>query len=88
MTQTASSLDELFARVAALSTRERTTLARWILESIEFEQVEKDPGYDEAWDTEIRRRMKEADEHPETLVSWEEVRAELVAIKDAAQNPA
>ena len=77
MTQTASSLEELFARVAALSTRERTTLARWILESIESEQAEKDPGYDEAWDAEIRRRIKEADEHPETLLSYQEAMEEV-----------
>jgi putative addiction module component (TIGR02574 family) len=88
MTQTASSLEELFARVAVLSTPERTTLARWILQSIEFEQAEKDPGYDEAWRSELKRRATELEEHPERAIPWEQVRAELIAIKDAAQHPA
>jgi putative addiction module component (TIGR02574 family) len=77
MTQTASSLEELFARVAVLSTPERTTLARWILQSIEFDQAEKDSGYDEAWRSELKRRAIELEEHPERAIPYEKMMEDM-----------
>lgn len=40
--------------------------------------AEKEPGYDEAWAVEIKRRLDEIDRGDVKLVDWEEVRRELV----------
>lgn len=39
--------------------------------------LEKEPGYDEAWSAEIKRRLDEIDRGEADLVDWEEFRKEL-----------
>ena len=40
---------------------------------------DKEPGYDEAWSKEIKRRLDELDRGEADLVDWEDFRKELVA---------
>jgi putative addiction module component (TIGR02574 family) len=52
-----------------LNDEERREVAQKLMESLL-----EDEGYEEAWAEEIARRLKEADEHPERLIPWEEAR--------------
>jgi putative addiction module component (TIGR02574 family) len=40
---------------------------------------DKEPGYDEAWAAELKKRLAEIDRGEADLVDWEEFRKELVA---------
>ena len=39
---------------------------------------EKEPGYDEAWSAEIKRRLDEVDRGEADPMDWEEFRKELI----------
>ncbi|MFN8615685.1 MAG: addiction module protein [Dehalococcoidia bacterium] len=39
---------------------------------------ERDPGYDAAWEAEIKRRVDELERGEVELVEWEEVRRDLM----------
>jgi hypothetical protein len=40
---------------------------------------DKEPGYDEAWAAELKKRLAEIDRGEADLMDWEEFRKELVA---------
>ena len=40
---------------------------------------EKEPGYDEAWSAEIKKRLDEIDRGEADLVDWEDFRKELIS---------
>ncbi|MGE0600206.1 MAG: addiction module protein [Dehalococcoidia bacterium] len=40
---------------------------------------QKEPGYDEAWAAEIKKRLEEIDRGEADLVDWEEFEKELMA---------
>ena len=44
--------------------------------------IEKAPGYDEAWEAEIRRRLKELDEGKADLMDWEEAKTYIYGDED------
>jgi len=66
---------ELFAKASILSEEERATLAGLLIESLESEV---DSGVEEAWRTEIERRVAELDSGTAETVPWEVVKAELL----------
>lgn len=38
----------------------------------------KEPGYDQAWEAEIKRRLEEIERGEVELIDWEEVRSDLM----------
>ena len=70
----ARSARELFDEAMQLDPRERASLLRLLIESLD---AETDDGVEEAWRVEIERRMAELDSGTVQTISWEEVRARL-----------
>jgi putative addiction module component (TIGR02574 family) len=68
-------VEHLLREAEQLSPDEREDLALRILDGIA-----PDPGYDEAWDREIARRLRELDDGTVTPISGQE----MLAIIDAA----
>jgi putative addiction module component (TIGR02574 family) len=67
-----STLEEVRAAAMSLPPDDRERLAGELVASLE-----KEEGYDEAWDAEIARRIEEIDSGRATTIPWEDVRAEL-----------
>jgi putative addiction module component (TIGR02574 family) len=67
-----TTLEQVRTAALALSPAEREALAADLVTSLE-----KEPGYDEAWDAELRRRVADIDSGRADLVPWEEARARL-----------
>jgi putative addiction module component (TIGR02574 family) len=70
----ARSARELFDEAMRLEPRERATLIRLLIESLD---AETDEGVEDAWRVEIERRMAELDSGAVETIPWEEVRARL-----------
>lgn len=70
----ARSARELFDEAMRLEPRERASLIRLLIESLD---VETDEGAEDAWRVEIERRMAELDSGAVETIPWEEVRARL-----------
>jgi putative addiction module component (TIGR02574 family) len=70
----ARSARELFDEAMRLEPRERASLIRLLIESMD---VENDEGVGDAWRVEIERRMAELDSGAVETIPWEEVRARL-----------
>ena len=70
----ARSARELFDEAMRLEPRERASLIRLLIESLD---TETDDGVEEAWRVEIERRMAELDSGAVETIPWEEVRARL-----------
>ena len=68
-------LKELFREAGQLPERDRATLAGLLIESLE---PAPEPDAEAAWSQEIARRVAELDAGEVELISWEEVRAELL----------
>ena len=64
--------ERLLQEAMQLSSDERELLAIEL-----FASLEKEPGYDEAWEAEIERRTKEVDEGTVELIPWSEVRKQM-----------
>ena len=64
--------ERLLKEAMQLSSDEREQLAMELLASIE-----KEPGYDEAWEAEIERRLKEIDDGTVEMIPGEQVMTEL-----------
>ena len=64
--------EELLAQALKLAPEDREMVAAELMGSLE-----KDPGYDEYWAAEIKRRIDEADSGRVPSIPWETVRAEL-----------
>lgn len=71
--------EELLAQALKLAPEEREMVAVELLGSLE-----KDPGYDDAWDAEIKRRIAEADSGVPGIPG-EVVMAELRKLVDDAR---
>lgn len=70
----ARSARELFEEAMRLDPKERATLMRLLIETLDAESEE---GVEDAWRLEIERRMAELDSGAVEAVSWEELRARL-----------
>ena len=70
----ARSARELFDEAMRLEPRERASLLRLLIESLD---AEIDEGVEDAWRVEIERRMAELDSGAVETIPWEEVRARL-----------
>ncbi|MBA4180687.1 MAG: addiction module component, family protein [Anaerolinea sp.] len=64
--------EEVLAQALKLDPADREMVAAELTASLQ-----KDPGYDEYWDAEIKRRVEEADSGLVPGVPWETVMAEL-----------
>jgi putative addiction module component (TIGR02574 family) len=64
--------ERLLQEAMQLSSDERELLAIEL-----FASLEKEPGYDEAWEAEIERRIKEIDDGTVEMIPGEQVMAEL-----------
>jgi putative addiction module component (TIGR02574 family) len=64
--------ERLLQEAMQLSSDERELLAIEL-----FASLEKEPGYDEAWEAEIERRLKEIDDGTVEMIPGEQVMAEL-----------
>jgi putative addiction module component (TIGR02574 family) len=70
----AKSARELFEEAMRLDPKERATLMRLLVDSLDAESEE---GAEEVWRAEIERRIAELDSGQIQAVSWEELRARL-----------
>ena len=66
--------EELLKQALNLGERDRASVAGALIESL---HQEVDPGTEEAWDAEIRRRVEELDSGAVETIPWSEVRARL-----------
>jgi putative addiction module component (TIGR02574 family) len=73
---------DLHERVMQLDPDDREMLMHEIRESLK-----PDAGWWEAWAEEIERRSREIHEGRAELVSWEQVRAEMVRAIEEARRP-
>ena len=73
--------ESLLQQALALDLDHRALLIAQLTSSIEADAC--DPFDDPEFRAEIERRLRDADEHPERLIPWETVRAELFS--DAEQ---
>jgi putative addiction module component (TIGR02574 family) len=65
---------ELFEEAMRLDPKERATLMRLLVDSLDAESEE---GAEEVWRAEIERQIAELDSGQIQAVSWEELRARL-----------
>jgi len=65
---------ELFEEAMRLDPKERATLMRLLVDSLDAESEE---GAEEVWRAEIEHRIAELDSGQIQAVSWEELRARL-----------
>lgn len=79
----ATSARELYQQAMELGDEERASLAGLLLESLD---TEVEDGVEAAWLEEIERRMVALDSGDAKLVSWEDVRNQLLKRLDAAEN--
>ena len=70
----ARSARELFEEAMKLDPKERATLMRLLIDTLDAESEE---GAEEAWRAEIERRIVELDSGAVETVPWEELRARL-----------
>lgn len=70
----AKSARELYEEAMRLDPKERATLMRLLVDSLDAESEE---GAEAAWQIEIERRIAELDSGQVQAVPWEELRARL-----------
>ena len=70
----ARSARELFEEAMRLDPKERATLMRLLVDSLDAESEE---GAEAAWRAEVERRIEELDSGQVQAVPWEELRARL-----------
>ena len=68
------SAQDLFEEARRLDPKERATLLRLLIDTLD---AESDEGSDEAWRVEVERRIAELDAGAVETVPWEELRARL-----------
>ncbi len=73
------SIDEIYDRALRLSDVDREKLATALIASLGPGPAEKDEGYEAAWAEEIERRLVEFEEGRTEAISWEEVKAHVLA---------
>jgi hypothetical protein len=67
--------ESVLSQALELDERERQLLAMRLEMSL---GEDKDPGYDQAWEAEIKRRVEEIDRGEVELIDWEDVRRKLM----------
>jgi putative addiction module component (TIGR02574 family) len=67
----------LLERALLLSDDDRAYVASCLLDSLDPAAGEPEPGYDEAWATEIKRRLDDIDSGRVKMIPWVEVQKEL-----------
>ena len=70
----ARSARELFEEAMRLDAKERATLMRLLVDTLDIESEE---GSEDAWRAEIDRRVAELDAGTVDTIPWEELRARL-----------
>lgn len=70
----APTASELLKQALALDVKDRASVAGALIESLE---TAPDPGVEQAWDAEIRRRVTELDSGAVQTIPWSEVRKRL-----------
>jgi putative addiction module component (TIGR02574 family) len=70
----ARSAQDLFEEAMRLDPKERATLLRLLIDTLDAESEE---GSEEAWRAEVERRIAELDAGAVETVPWEELRARL-----------
>ena len=70
--------DQLLREALHLPPNVRAKIAAELIESLDA--IDSDPGYDEVWGAEIRRRVASLDDGTATLVPAQQVLAEMRAI--------
>lgn len=70
---------ELAQRALALPEEDRSELAGLLFDSLE---AERDEGYEAAWSEEIARRLEEMETGKVQGVSWDEVHAAMLRIRN------
>ena len=70
----ARSARELFEEAMRLDAKERATLMRLLIDTLDNESEE---GSEDAWRAEIDRRIAELDAGTVDTIAWEELRARL-----------
>ena len=70
----ARSAHDLFEEAMRLDPEERATLMRLLIESL---GAEPEKGVDDAWMTEVERRMAELDSGAVQSLPWDELRTRL-----------
>jgi len=68
-------VDDLFAKASVLSDEDRATLAGLLFGSLDSEPA--DPGVEEAWASEIQRRMADYRAGRVKTIGWDELRERL-----------
>jgi putative addiction module component (TIGR02574 family) len=66
--------EKLLQQVLTLDEKDRASVAGALIESL---HEPGDPGVDEAWDLEIRRRVEELESGAVQGIPWEEIRERL-----------
>lgn len=72
MVQAPSTVDLLFEQASVLGPEERALLAHRLIDSIVDGSGEKEPGYDEYWDAELKRELDELRNGHADLVEWDD----------------
>ena len=65
---------ELYDEASALNEKQRADLAGLLLESLDPEQ---DPNVEQAWTSEIEKRLTQIDGGEVDLIPWEDVKKEM-----------
>ena len=81
----ARSARELFEEAMKLDPKERATLMRLLIDTLDAESEE---GAEEAWRAEIEHRITELDSGAVETVPWEELRARLSVASGGRGRPA
>jgi putative addiction module component (TIGR02574 family) len=75
---------ELLAQVMALPTEERAEFAHKLLRTLD-DEADASTGVQAAWTQELDRRLADAKDHPDKLLSFDEVKQRM-AMRRAARR--
>jgi hypothetical protein len=78
--------EDLLAAALDLPTKERARLAHELLVSLDDDEGEPDPGWEEAWCVEIERRLRDVREGKAVLEDGPTVLREIEAELDASSR--
>jgi putative addiction module component (TIGR02574 family) len=72
-----SPVERLYRKAMELPGEERERLTEWLLNARHEVSCEKEPGYDEAWDAEIKRRIDDMESGEEPGIPLEEAMTQI-----------
>lgn len=82
MVQAPSAVDLLFEQASVLGPEERALLAHRLIDSIVDGSGEKEPGYDEYWDAELKRQNEALAAGEGDLIPLEQARHLMFGPRD------